>query len=652
MELASISKSTDDAPIVTVAVQIQRVRRLNKAGKLVFWGIRSAVGTSAEVTVREDELPGSCADVSSLLPGDVVTITGCCERASSRLSILATDVSLVEKWASTHPKQFVSLPKWYAEQWEPVVLPAVILQHETTHSSRLDEYVRAKLINAQPSSSKARQHPSAKNKSLMFVAGAEADQWAAQFSADTLARTDSALARVVSAVYLVQAVQATLASALESIHELIASERAARQVTNDEGASPSLRIRVRGFPRHLEKPVVQAISTKAQATVAPKDVDCVVAVVFDGLRFFVGLACTQQLLSASTAETSGTSSALNASGAEARALSTTTGDAAASSTVFTCHAYYKLREAFERFDLRLDCCNPSSIMSTTAASNTVVLDVGASPGGWTSYLCEIGCPTVVAIDPAPLAPEVTALDSVEYMQGTFEAALPILLQRGESGQRISCIVCDANFAPGRTVGMVEALVPALQEGALLVLTFKDHSTSRINWEEEKVKQLRRLEAICGGVSFIQLQLLANKRECTCIGRFKREVASGASASTRSDLGSGANVDLHQTGPAEQAGGSGVAEGEKGDQRQRRRRHRGHVVASKDPVASKVSAEPPAPFAPPVGATGSFAGVKVAKVSSCSKGGRPRGWIAAGQSTEEGRAKLRALSAAKEGPPQK
>jgi hypothetical protein len=76
------------------------------------------------------------------------------------------------------------------------------------------------------------------------------------------------------------------------------------------------------------------------------------------------------------------------------------------------------------------------------------------------------------------------------------------------------------------------------------------------------------------------------------------------------------------------------------------------VASKDPVASKVSAEPPAPFAPPVGATGSFAGVKVAKVSSCSKGGRPRGWIAAGQSTEEGRAKLRALSAAKEGPPQK
>jgi hypothetical protein len=47
--------------------------------------------------------------------------------------------------------------------------------------------------------------------------------------------------------------------------------------------------------------------------------------------------------------------------------------------------------------------------------------------------------------------------------------------------------------------MVEALVPVLQEGALLVLTSKDHSTSstRTNWEEEKAKQLRRLEAICG-----------------------------------------------------------------------------------------------------------------------------------------------------------
>jgi hypothetical protein len=44
-------------------------------------------------------------------------------------------------------------------------------------------------------------------------------------------------------------------------------------------------------------------------------------------------------------------------------------------------------------------------------------------------------------------------------------------------------------------------------------------------------------------------------------------------------------------------------------------------------------------------------VEVAKASSCSKGGRsPRGWIAAGQqSTEEGRAKLRALSAPQAAP---
>jgi hypothetical protein len=45
------------------------------------------------------------------------------------------------------------------------------------------------------------------------------------------------------------------------------------------------------------------------------------------------------------------------------------------------------------------------------------IDIGACPGGWTSYLADSCCYNVLAIDPAPLHPDVTARPRVRQILG-------------------------------------------------------------------------------------------------------------------------------------------------------------------------------------------------------------------------------------------
>ena len=69
-----------------------------------------------------------------------------------------------------------------------------------------------------------------------------------------------------------------------------------------------------------------------------------------------------------------------------------------------CKAVYKIEEAF------------SSRSWGASLENANCLDVGASPGSWTSFLAEKTTGTVLAVDPGDLKPEVLSLPNVSHLR--------------------------------------------------------------------------------------------------------------------------------------------------------------------------------------------------------------------------------------------
>lgn len=122
-----------------------------------------------------------------------------------------------------------------------------------------------------------------------------------------------------------------------------------------------------------------------------------------------------------------------------------------------CKAYFKLREALA-----------TSWIADALGPDSVALDVGASPGGWSQCLIEHGCARVVAVDPGDVAP----LPRVEHLRMKVQDAVPLLAARGEQAD---ALVCDVNCSPSEAAAMLRACRPVLRAGAPVMLTFKKFS---------------------------------------------------------------------------------------------------------------------------------------------------------------------------------
>ena len=100
----------------------------------------------------------------------------------------------------------------------------------------------------------------------------------------------------------------------------------------------------------------------------------------------------------------------------------------------------------------------------------VALDVGASPGGWSSYLASAGCGRVIAVDPGAL--ELGALSeaqraAIEHMPLKAQEAVPVLIERRE---RIDFYCCDMNVEPAVVVSILFETMPLLKTGAKVAPT--------------------------------------------------------------------------------------------------------------------------------------------------------------------------------------
>jgi 23S rRNA (cytidine2498-2'-O)-methyltransferase len=119
-------------------------------------------------------------------------------------------------------------------------------------------------------------------------------------------------------------------------------------------------------------------------------------------------------------------------------------------------AYLKLWEAL-------------TLMGVRPGPGDECLDLGASPGGWTWALAQLGA-HVTAIDKAPLAPAVAALPTVTQ---TIDSAFAL------EPRAIDWLVCDVIAYPARTLALLQRWLPHARR---IVCTIKfqgdtDHDTA-------------------------------------------------------------------------------------------------------------------------------------------------------------------------------
>lgn len=105
------------------------------------------------------------------------------------------------------------------------------------------------------------------------------------------------------------------------------------------------------------------------------------------------------------------------------------------------------------------------------------IDIGACPGGWTSYLADSCGYHVLAVDPAPLHPDVTARPRVHQILGK---AQEVGQQVDEvlAGQQADLLVCDMNDHPIRVGEHLLPLLTKLKPGGWLILTLKFYGKGR------------------------------------------------------------------------------------------------------------------------------------------------------------------------------
>lgn len=119
-------------------------------------------------------------------------------------------------------------------------------------------------------------------------------------------------------------------------------------------------------------------------------------------------------------------------------------------------AYLKLWEALTR-------------LGTHPGPGDACLDLGASPGGWTWVLAQLGA-AVTAVDKAPLDPRIAALPNVDQVIDSAFALEP---------RPVDWLVCDVIAYPARTLALLERWLPFARH---VVCTIKfqgdtDHDTA-------------------------------------------------------------------------------------------------------------------------------------------------------------------------------
>ena len=141
-----------------------------------------------------------------------------------------------------------------------------------------------------------------------------------------------------------------------------------------------------------------------------------------------------------------------------------------------CRAYRKLDEAFRRYHFGNKNTTTSLLQSF---NNSVALDCGAAPGGWTQFLLQqVKCQKVYSVDPGLLSPSILQLDKVEYMQMKIETAIQLLDQKQVKINLWVSDMCLQNMEDQLEMMIQAKEAGILADNSFFILTmkcFKGHS---------------------------------------------------------------------------------------------------------------------------------------------------------------------------------
>lgn len=129
--------------------------------------------------------------------------------------------------------------------------------------------------------------------------------------------------------------------------------------------------------------------------------------------------------------------------------------------------------------------------------NDTVLDLGASPGGWTYVMQTFGA-KVTAVDKAPLAPSIAKLPNVSFLQQSAFALIPT-----ECEHPWDWIICDVACYPERLYELVLKWIGS-QKVKQMIFTIKLQGETNL----EIIKKFQSIPGSC------TLHLYNNKHEAT------------------------------------------------------------------------------------------------------------------------------------------
>ena len=136
------------------------------------------------------------------------------------------------------------------------------------------------------------------------------------------------------------------------------------------------------------------------------------------------------------------------------------------------------------------------------------IDLGASPGGWTRLLASWGY-SVLAVDPAELAPALRQHPNVEHRAQTVEA----FLASGEVPGDVDLLVSDMRMDGHEAAGALNELAPRLGREGLLVTTVKLASKQPLGELDAALSALSDAYRL----DFVR-QLFHNRSEVTVVAR--------------------------------------------------------------------------------------------------------------------------------------
>ena len=160
------------------------------------------------------------------------------------------------------------------------------------------------------------------------------------------------------------------------------------------------------------------------------------------------------------------------------------------------------------------------LLGELPGGNGAAVDLGAAPGAWTASLAR-RFEHVFAVDPAPMDPQVLALENVTHVRkkaedavGEVRAQLPPSTGGGgrggggggggseeEGGWGASLLVCDMNLGLHEVGAAVQGALPLLRSGARVVVTLKLRGRGRDTAERAAIlgsaigKGVRMLETV-------------------------------------------------------------------------------------------------------------------------------------------------------------